>query len=144
MKCELPTFLAARLKLLPGGCWEWTGSRSNAGYGRVGRHAYAHRLAWEHAHGAIPSDLQIDHVCRNRACVNPAHMELVSARENTRRGLAGAHKAQENRAKTHCPHSHPYSGPNLTVDRRGWRRCKACAREKARFDRRRKEAAGAM
>lgn len=71
------------------GCWVWQRCRCAKGYGRVrwrGRTAFAHRAAWEAAHGAVPAGRQIDHLCRNRACVNIEHMELVTAAENTRRG----------------------------------------------------------
>lgn len=74
------------------GCWVWTGSLNSGGYGRhslPGRRVVpAHRFAYERAHGPIPDGLHIDHLCRNRACVNPAHMEVVTNTENTRRGLS--------------------------------------------------------
>lgn len=79
----------------PGECWEWVGSR-RAGYGRmaVGRPAglprdtviTAHRIAYEMLIGPIPEGLVIDHLCRNKSCVNPAHLEAVSQRENVLRG----------------------------------------------------------
>lgn len=71
------------------GCWLWTASHDRDGYGRIkisGRPVSAHRVAWELAHGEIPRDLETDHLCRNRACVNVAHLELVSHRTNVRRG----------------------------------------------------------
>ncbi len=71
-------------------CWEWQGTRTPGGYGQfspeTSRHVYAHRYAWEQANGLIPPGLTIDHLCRNRACVRPDHMEVVTRGENTRRG----------------------------------------------------------
>lgn len=66
-------------------CWNWTGTRSSEGYGRIRyrKELYAHRVAWELANGEIPTGKVIDHLCRNRACVNPDHLQLVSQKENT-------------------------------------------------------------
>jgi len=85
----------SKVQKLPGdGCWIWTRSKVT-GYGHFHiqiapykhRKIYAHRWAWESVHGPLPSGLQIDHLCRNRACVRPDHMELVTNRENCLRGL---------------------------------------------------------
>ena len=70
-------------------CWEWDGSRTNLGYGRIdidGRTFLAHRLVYERRVGPIPAGLQLDHLCRNPGCVNPAHLEPVTSRENRLRG----------------------------------------------------------
>lgn len=67
------------------GCWRWTGTLMNSGYGQIGRHGRnvcAHRAMWEHHHGPIPRGLTIDHMCLDRRCVNPAHMEVVTYSEN--------------------------------------------------------------
>lgn len=110
----------------PDCCWPWDGYRMDCGYGQA-RHGdkvtCAHRLAYEMLVGPIPKGLVIDHLCRVRECVNPAHMEPVTNAENIRRGEGGAHWA----AKTHCPQGHPYEGDNLYIDRRGSRNCRTCS-----------------
>ncbi len=114
---------------LPNGCWQWTAAKHDAGYGRfrfAGKMVYAHRWAYETLVGPIPEGLQIDHLCRNPPCVNPSHLEPVTNRENTMRGLT---------PKTHCPQGHPYSGDNLGITKdkyayQGKRRfCRQCSRE---------------
>jgi hypothetical protein len=72
------------------GCWEWIGTCQSNGYGAfavAGKTLRAHRWAYEHFVGPIPVGLTIDHLCRNRTCVNPEHMEPVTSAENTRRGV---------------------------------------------------------
>src|SRR6478752_5165546 len=75
------------------GCWEWVGSvRKNDGYGRwsVGKGTLAHRVIYEKMRGAVPKGLELDHLCRNRLCVNPDHLEPVTTRENIFRGIGSA------------------------------------------------------
>jgi len=72
-----------------GPCWLWTGAMDGKDYGHIwanGKLQPSHRIAWEMAHGPIPDGLQPDHLCRNHACVNVAHLELVTSKENTLRG----------------------------------------------------------
>lgn len=85
-----------------GVCWEWTGARSRNGYGNVkikGRNQVAHRAVWELLVGPIPAGLQLDHLCRNKGCVMPDHLEPVTPKENTRRGRLSAAVAQSNRTR---------------------------------------------
>lgn len=123
-----------------GACHEWTGTISVKGYGFV-RHSgslggdyrtrLAHRVAFELAHGQINQDDVIDHLCRNRKCVNPDHLEQVSNEENLRRGLG---YRLRNGMSSSCVNGHPYTeentyrNPNNPSDTR----CRECARERNR------------
>lgn len=119
----------------PNGCWLWTGSREPKGYGRFwlnGQQFKAHRAAYELLVGPIPEGLVLDHLCRVRVCVNPAHLEPVTNRENILRG-EGRTAVQARR--THCPKGHPYDEANTIVRQRHGRptrQCRACARDRVR------------
>jgi hypothetical protein len=108
------------------GCWNWTGSINGKGYGYLSvdnRTMQAYKLAYEWKYGKIPRGLELDHLCRNSACVNPDHLEVVTRRINQLRGnTIGARNAQ----KTHCPYGHPYSNENTYIKPDGSRACKKC------------------
>lgn len=111
-------------------CWIWQQRIDpQNGYGKKGggksRTLLAHRVYYEFFFGAIPAESEIDHLCRVRACVNPEHLELVSHRENMRRGQGFAGR---NTRKSRCPKAHSLSGDNL-YQYRGKRLCRACRAE---------------
>jgi len=112
-------------------CWIWTGAVSSAGYGVVqwdGRVRLAHRVIYELVNGELRDGLTVDHLCRNRACVNPSHLEAVTQRENV---LRGESPAAENAIKSHCIRGHEFSESN-TYHVQGSRRCRECSRIRAR------------
>jgi hypothetical protein len=108
------------------GCWLWLGVLNRGGYGMVkhlGVYRMAHRESFLKHRGPIPGGLELDHLCRTRACVNPDHLEPVTHKENIRRGSRAM--------VTHCPSGHPYSPDNTYRDARGSRFCRSCKRASA-------------
>lgn len=128
MKTDLLDRLSNRFTV-GDGCWEWTAGRTGGGYGAImveGRQSTAHRVVYEVFVGPIPIGLDLDHLCRNRGCVRPDHLEPVTRRENLLRGetLAARHAA-----KTHCDAGHELTVENVyeRKDKPG-RMCRECRR----------------
>jgi len=119
----------------PDDCWLWTAGLTGSGYGAFcwrldERVVYfpSHRLAYELVKGPIPDGLHLDHLCRVPACVNPDHLEAVTVRENTLRGVGPSARAA---VATHCIHGHPFTPDNTWVDpKRNTRHCRECNRRR--------------
>ena len=122
----LPDRFWTKVDKISNDCWDWTACLNASGYGMflVGRSGkLAHRLSYESLKGKIPAQMQVDHRCCNRKCVNPSHMEIVTPVENVRRGTCWKYHS----SKTHCPQGHPYSEEN-TYTYKGKRSCRICRR----------------
>ena len=127
----------------PARCWLWTGYKLG-GYGLFqidGKTRGAHRVAYEEIVGPIPAGLVLDHLCRNRACVNPLHLEPVSHQVNNRRGLnpklASQRMTARHRARKLCKYGHPFT-PENTYHGRDGRKCRMCNARRMREWRMRK------
>lgn len=128
-----PIFERAMRYVMPepnSGCWLWIGSVDGKGYGQIsterGRSpARAHRIVYEGTKGLIPSDLDLDHKCRNIVCVNPDHLEPVTRAVNLARGIGGQRCKERAAAKTRCIHGHELLAENI-YSYRGQRHCRAC------------------
>lgn len=122
-----------KVEVVEGGCWEWQGFRVRGGYGGVAwpkagslrdcKSHRAHRVAYMLFVGPLDPELQIDHLCNNRLCVNPDHLEQVTQQVNLRRA-----EPRANARKTHCIRGHEFSPENTRLDKGGHRVCKACMR----------------
>jgi hypothetical protein len=107
-------------------CWLWTAGLDECGYGRFkARAKLAHRWIWEHIHGQLEVGYELDHLCRNRACVNLRHLEPVTHAENVHRGESAEATRQRQAAITHCPRGHEYTPDNIYW-LRGARTCRHC------------------
>lgn len=126
-------FILQRCAINKKKCWVWTGAVSSGGYGNtsittnnVKRWVVVHRAVYTVRVGPVDPNLELDHLCRDRACCNPEHLEVVTSAVNTQRGNSPPAK---NKAKDHCKHGHPFDKENTWVSpKSGRRRCKACDR----------------
>lgn len=123
--------LLARAVPLDSPCVIWQGALQSSGYASIGiggKTYLAHRVVWEAAHGPIPDELTVDHLCGNRRCLNAGHLELVTRSENGSRATRGA---------THCARGHELAGHNLIIKKRGGlppvRNCRTCWNEYRRL-----------
>ena len=113
-------------------CWEWVGAHTVLGYGVVRRdnkNKSAHRLSYEAFVGPIPLGLELDHLCRNTKCINPAHLEPVTHQVNVLRGVG---TPAVHAAKTHCDRGHEFSEKNTKTGPKGDRVCIECSRIRGR------------
>lgn len=108
--------------IFPDACWLWTAAKDKMGYGKY-RQTLAHRISYSLIKGKIKRGLVIDHLCRNKSCVNPGHLEAVTQKLNLERSIAVLSTLNKN--KTHCPKGHAYSGANLKLTKTG-RHCRVC------------------
>ena len=118
-------------------CWWWTGKLDQDGYGQIGlttpegmKFRRVHRVAYVEYKGPIPTECVADHLCRNRPCFNPDHLEMVVSKVNT---LRGEGVTAQNVDKTRCPRGHLYTRTRPD----GTRECQTCVREQARLASRR-------
>lgn len=117
----------SHVKITPN-CWIWKAYKNKDGYGQFeynNTKIKPHRFTYELLEGRIPVGLELDHLCRNAACVNPAHLDVVTHKENVRRGLSGWVDA----IKTHCPRGHEYNEENTRMYNNE-RYCRTCNRER--------------
>ena len=116
------------------GCWIWNAHTNHDGYGlfwpKHGTGISAHCFIYQYLRGPIPEGLELDHLCRNRSCVNPWHLELVPHKVNVARGNAGIEQSN----RTHCSRGHQFDSTN-TYFYNGKRGCIICRRERSRIHR---------
>ena len=131
---SLPERLHAMSVYGPGDCRTWARGVNGRGYGNMfvgGVTKSAHRVAYEALVGPIPEGLHIDHLCRNKLCINPLHLEPVTCAENNRRGLSPEITRRINGDKTHCKNGHEFTPSNTYLarlkDGRTRRSCRICS-----------------
>lgn len=125
------------------GCWSWLGCHSKAGYALFTirrRNVLAHRFAFEQANGPIPDGLFVDHMCRNKGCINPAHLRAVDPRTNACENNDGV--IALNAAKQFCHKGHPFDEENTRYLKNGGRVCRICHRERGRRHDKRRRGSG--
>jgi HNH endonuclease len=130
--------LWARVEKSPGPCWVWTGALTG-GYGSIrvdGRATYTHRMAYELLVGPVPEGLHLDHLCRNRRCVRPDHLEAVTCHVNVMRGIG---PTAVNKRKKVCKRGHALTPDNVRVNARGYRNCLTCYHLRERANRSRRQ-----
>jgi len=121
--------IRSRVTVTESGCWEFNGCRIKQGYGRISwnqRLWLTHRVTYTVTVGAIPDDLEIDHLCKNKTCCNPDHLEAVTRSENLRRGTQWHHTVARETSKAHCPAGHTYDPENTYITPQGHRQCRKC------------------
>lgn len=136
LKPVLERFLS-KINVVDSGCWEWQGCESR-GYGQFWYNKKlkaTHQISYELFKGNIPKGLELDHLCRNKRCCNPDHLEAVTHKENTQRGLVGFVSGLKQRAKTHCPQGHEYNEENTHIRPNGDRQCRVCEKIRGRIRR---------
>lgn len=114
------------------GCWVWKERKNQDGYGTLkfhGKRHHAHKFIYELFFGKVPNGLELDHLCSNRPCVNPNHLEPVTHKENIGRGRTGKYLSE----RTHCKNGHEYNSENtrisVAVTGTTYRQCKQCLRD---------------
>ena len=119
----------AKVNRVDASCWDWLASRTPKGYGHLsvnGRLVSAHRAVWILCRGPIPEGFEIDHICRNRGCVRPEHLQVVPPGFNVRQGVE--EHVRRKRAQTHCIHGHPLDSENTYVTKDKRRKCRTCVK----------------
>lgn len=127
---DVARFMAKTMRA-PSGCLIWTAAVSDRGYGVFhldGKMLPAHRFSHAAFVGEIPEGYQVDHLCRRRRCVEPMHLQAVTPRTNTLRGMG---VTARNATTEKCPQGHPYDEAN-TYHHDGKRYCRICQRNRRR------------
>ena len=130
---RLPERFWNKVQVAESGCWEWMAFMDHNGYGKYrvdGATRFAHRIAYLQLHGPVPEGLELDHLCRNRACVRVSHLEAVTHRENALRGSATTH----GRGAEYCrPGRHRLDSAGVYTLPNGQRQCRECKKQSMRI-----------